>query len=452
MKEVKKSVFSANTRKKTVFFDTFSPYPTVGEGILAAAESKNCDCTNGRLRTGLGMRILTDENGMPYDVSTVAGEVRKSCRFYENNEDGTSAEKTGVFTRNGLFYLWDVELQEFVYVGDVHSYAKPHVARGEDAEIVNAISCSDGVYCYDGGTIGRTEIERTYCGAHYLERLFVACPFGVIAYSAPGKPLDFASSIYDGGRIYLHPEKGDPVEMCVFQGALYVFYQYGVLKIEGAGAGEDFQLTQIAYHGGKIFRDSVAVFKDRIYLLASDGVYRFDGKVFEKGYEEMKITPNASQDNYNWAVCEDLFLLRMQTAEGKRRTLVLHENGKDGYFADYLYGLHDFHGEARFCWNGYVYKLERNGEFPDTFVCSFTTAPLDFSVAKRKLLRKLRLEGDGEVSLTIVGDGFSKSADVVFENGLAEVDVLKRSKTFVLSFTLKKDAEIRKISADIEWL
>ena len=78
----------------------------------------------------------------------------------------------------------------------------------------------------------------------------------------------------------------------------------------------------------------------------------------------------------------------------------------------------------------------------------FTTKALDFGTRKHKRLKALRLQGCGEVTVTVRCGETEHSYPLTFVDGQAQTRLMGRGREFVLTFELKPWASVENMEID----
>lgn len=115
--------------------------------------------------------------------------------------------------------------------------------------------------------------------AMHNERMFVTIGGrkNAVWFSDDLDPTNWNPELDEGGFIELEGEHGRLNKAVAFGGYVYVFCDYGIVRLSAYGAQSDFSVTNLFVSSGKIYADTVCVCGDRILFLASDGIYSFDG-------------------------------------------------------------------------------------------------------------------------------------------------------------------------------
>lgn len=418
-------------------------------GALTAVDAVNCDCKDGVLRASKRWRRLKKGNGAE-DVCDVSNPRAIGYARALNTETQAYDTRMWILAENGDFYYRKDENSGFTLT-----------LRGlEGADVFSMVAGDEPLLCLlaDGrcalmkgdGTVFETRLKHSCAGgAFFKHRLFVGVAPSDIVYSFPEMPSDFTEREHGGGRFRLSDGNGKIVAMKGFGEKLYLFFESALMVLDGAGAAQDFKVRPIPYAGGKIFGRSVVVGNKAMYFLATDGVYRFNGKQCERLFFD-RVKPPARETGLTAAAAaQGKVFIRYQTQENEAVTLLFYEDGDDCFYMDEMTAMSsEMGGMVVFIdENKYFCCLDENGDLGAKG--HFVGAETDFGIAGRKTVTKLRFFGEGEFTFTMKNGGRVLKRTVVFENGQAEVRMSERGESFVFDFALEKGAKIEKIVAQL---
>lgn len=150
---------------------------------------------------------------------------------------------------------------------------------GEDVLLIS--SEYGGLWIYDGVNAPykvENSPEITSMCIHY-ERLFATTggEKNQIWFSDDFNPTNWNISMTEGGFIELQDEGGRANKVISFLDHIYIFRDYGINRLTAYGDQSDFCLTKLFVTSGRIYPDTVAAGGDRVFFLAEDGIYAFDG-------------------------------------------------------------------------------------------------------------------------------------------------------------------------------
>lgn len=320
---------------------------------------------------------------------------------------------------------------------------------GEPQAIVGARNIENAGEYY---VVYRTAIRKLYgetCtkvanfGGHFAaqhgERMFVANK-NFLYYSAPLKWANWGS----GNNFELPAAGGYIVSMVAFRDKLYLFREHGeVTRFSMLGEEFNAKAVSLPCPGGAIARGSAVVCGDKMYYLAEQGLYSFDGSSFRAVEHELApaadLAPfrTASVGGKYYAVGDDdpSFLYCYDPVRGEAR--LLHLKGTDIAACD---------GKLFYLYSGKVWQMTEDGE------CiaeegSISGEHLDFGTPDReKFIDGILFEG---ASMLRVG--------VSAEDGPAELDTKAtcgqilptpglRGKSFSFAFGIPIGVELRAVT------
>ncbi len=96
-------------------------------------------------------------------------------------------------------------------------------------------------------------------------------------------PNNWTISSTEAGYIDFSDDLGNAIKVVSFLNFLFVFRDYGIMRLTAYGDQNDFIMKKVFTDTGRIYKDSIALCGDKIMFCAEDGVYAFDG------YEAVKV-------------------------------------------------------------------------------------------------------------------------------------------------------------------
>ncbi len=451
----RKDVTSVSTKKTAFSFSRFVPWRRGGNGeknTLYAAESRNCNCLDGTLRTGVTLKICKNANNKMLTYSIEPSAIQRIFCAREGQSDGTYASTYCFLTKDGAYY----------YSQRTATTYSPSAAKspGSTFDVASFTDDKHGLYTLLFGKNGVTRTAgATYeeydaqeifrCGCVADDRAYAVGAYNDLVYSALLQPLDFTESIHEGGRIALPDYAGKAVAILPLGEKLYVFFEYGVTEIEPAGSGKDFKRKKFPYQGGKILRGSVGACMGKLYFMATDGVYELDGKIVRKKFKSLNLRAGDTTSACNFAAYEGGFFLRYYTSGRTWRTVFLDPAADSGYCTMNLYGISEADGKAVCAYESSIYAVTDDGIYQTGEKSFFNTETLDFGLQGRKLLKTLCLKGTGTVDLTVVC-GEKRKSFGVYVDGVKTITPQMYGETFRLEIRLYKGATLQGLSGEIE--
>lgn len=96
-------------------------------------------------------------------------------------------------------------------------------------------------------------------------------------------PNNWTISSTEAGYIDFSDDLGNAIKVVSFLNFLFVFRDYGIMRLTAYGDQNDFIMKKVFTDTGRIYKDSIVLCGDKIMFCAEDGVYAFDG------YEAVKV-------------------------------------------------------------------------------------------------------------------------------------------------------------------
>ena len=442
---VKKEPIKRSARTRVAHFHKFSLVERNKKGTLFGIDGRNCDCADGSIRTGLGLKNYLTPYGKTYSVESA--EVRSFYLHRTKYSEGVYTDRLAYMLEDGKYYLYNhstgVFMKTLVFGGPTNVVG----VLNADLDIETLFVGGIGVVRYNPDK-GYTQSVLTKAGLAncvFHDRLFVAIEPFTVAYSKPLAAIDFESTIDDSGKIHLPSAAGKIVAMKALGDEICIFYEYGITRLIPAGSARDFKQLPLAYAGGRVLGETVCECGGKLFFLADDGVYVFDGKTLQKICVELNVKPTYSVQ-CGAACVGDRVLIRYADEVKGAVTLVLAADGGSGYFCSYLNGLSRTDQYAMCVAEGIVKYVARDGDLYGGEEYCFQTEYLDFGVSQRKNLKTLRLEGEGELTVQVDDGRNFKEKTVTFVDGKAVMPVGLVGERFALRFILQKGAFLRKLA------
>ena len=435
---------------KTYSFHTFG-IKKRGAYVLEGRDALNCNCKDGRLKGGIGVKAYADSSGDKIPVSIT--QENASVFVTTSNTDASPTPKRQVYLvdQNGYLYWRNpstnkAEQKLFLGPGVDHC-----VLKTESGRIYNIfVGTADIAITKDGTSFTSQLLDGLRGGCIAGKRLITARYNGEIRYSKVFEPFAASSSDPDGsGIIYMPPGYGEVVGIKEYGGEVYVFCERGIFRMAVFAKASDFTLKNIPYNGGNICLRSMVVSGKGIVFLASDGAYCVNGDSVKRICEHLPIGPcdvhQLCATGYGNGFVMIDYARKMQTgAEGKR--IVIDTDCEDGFFANAygaLGGNEYTHGLSEVCIFTQDDVNVRRGQTP-----YFTSVPLDFGTKKNKRLKTLRLQGDGQITVTIRCGDVEQSYSLSFIDGVAQTRLTGKGKAVTLTFQLHPWAVVEDVEID----
>ena len=447
---VQKKALKTAVREYEKTFNGFS----IGLGKMGFLQgrttSENCDCTGGIMRVGIGVRAVSGVLGdsIPLPLNLPAPQAFFTRRV--KGADGTYLKTYALLSENGTVYEYNEANNAWTKTFSFNERMTAVTAFDENKEFVQLLAGDSGVYQVSGSGVIKTGLARASTVAcFYKSRFFCAVKPFSIAYSAPFKPTDFAQSIHDGGEVCLPREKGEIVALVPFLGKLCILYARGIAFLSLAGTAREFAFEEVEYQGGEIVGASagvVSVGGKKLFFLASDGVYCFDGNTAERTCKNIDILPSLGIQVCNHAEFDGKYFASFYDRNGVKRGLIVDGESGDGYYAFAPEGVCNLDGEAICSADGFLQNLCVGGDLPANEQAVFECTT-DFSVSGLKTLKALTFFGEGAFEICVESVRGMQTDELVFVDGVARFKTGLRGEIFTIRVTLKKGAVLRGVRA-----
>ena len=426
-----------------------------GVGKLVADFSKNCDCTDGKLKTGLGVkpyRSFEGDNGKGI-FSYYVRELFFLRNYYEASQ--TYADVLYYVYEGGTSGHYDYEAKLYkVFLNHGNGCTAVRFKLSDGSERAAYSGVKGIVYYYHPYAASQPYkgVFKPIVCAH-SNRLFAAKDDLTILYSSPEDSFDYSESVDNAGEIAFQNDSGAIVAIESCDGYLYVFFERGILRLYASGKASEFKVTKIPYSGGTIVGKTVGAVGERIIFATDQGLCRLDsksGKV-ERICKGLEICPSEDQDHARHAAFNGKFLISYNDEKfGDYKTIAIDPNGSDAYLLYNREGLSSSNGIGLCAWKQYFFTYADDGDLPDGETYTFT-AKTDFGKEDKKTLRSLLFEGTGNFNLVVESEG-KRTEKTVILSGQTALPIGFTGKEFSLSFTLEKGTEINGFTAVVERL
>ena len=434
-------------KTKRVRYDAFGVVEkggsVAGQKGLLAGESENCQ-TGESLKTGVGVSMFLRADGSSYGVTNTT----PTADYYFFLPSGTSG-KYGFVTKKGLVFLDNGTKPLSRYDFTVGTGRALVFDSENNAKM--AFANEKGVFLYDE-QLGMVQVKDTpvhTAVCFYKERLFcVEKPFTLL-YSAPAEPSNFESTVDGGGRIALPTEKGEIVALCVLDEYLYVFYEYAISRVQGAGSAKDFCVELLPYSGGRIFGRSVGACGNKIFFLTENGLFAFDGKAVARVCENLALDVKTDDQVCVHAIAGGKYYLRYQGSGNTEKGLIVDGATGRGYRSFPMVGISACKGEALCYANAGLCRVQDGYALPSGKKAYFTASNLSFGVSGVKTLKSLRFFGCGSARVFVSAGGRTRESLVDMSSGLVDAFIGVRGRAFTLGIELYEGTEITAIEAEV---
>lgn len=450
-----KSAFQAQEKRKEVEYTKFAVERrgvAREKGVLTASASKNCAIVDGALTAGEGVKAYRPD-GVALSMASKLGTIASFYIQPYKPADGELYMALGCISTAGVAYMFNKAAGLWAQFNNFRTRTVTVPYIGENGVYFVAYISETGMLACDGS---HTIISDTFGGSRsmacaFKDRIFCVEDEYTVAYSAPLATADFTESIDDGGKIAVPSDGWEIVALTTFCDSVYIFYEYGVLKLEVAGKARDMKIERLGYNGGRILRDTAAVCSvggEKLFFLAEDGLYLFDGKRAKRICEELAIRPYRGTQTCACAAAEGKYTVQYVDETGETRRIVVDAASETGYDSFAVEALSAADGKIFCKYEGEPHTLT-DADLPTGEASTFTAVGVTFGVEGVKRLQTLRLEGEGRITVAVSSEKRKKTRTVDFVNGRASVRLWQRGRAFSIEATLSKGAVLRKLTAEI---
>ena len=446
---IRKKPFQGKGKRIFITVDKFCLEGENVAGAMPAFENRNCDCVDGMIKTGVGLRY-SQLNGKNVAVDFADG-LRRVYLIDSGGklDDEERAQTLFCLSKEGKLYRYDEETEQFVYQFDMPGDGQYCMAANANNEWYAIFTAGKGYYVVNGDDFTKYDNKGTITGICFCKgRIFLAEKHCRVKYSRVDSPWDFSETLDESGVISLAYDFGEIVALVPFHERVYVFMEHGVAQLNVTGSPLDFKIVPLDYSGGKIFGSTVGVCNNHIMFLTEDGVVRFNGTRFEMVAKNLRISPKRGIQVCGYAVCGDKYIVQYESIAAGNKAVVVKADGK-GYFTGEREGLNQSNGKALCVVNGLVYEIVTDGIMAGSERYCFRGTWTDFGIKKKKTLRSIRLEGEGGYTLYVGCDNTWQNSTATFSNGRALISFNKSGKEFSFEFRLQQGAVIRKLTIEL---
>lgn len=445
---------SVNRERKKVKITRFAVGRAETNGNFAALIASggfDCDCSDGSIRPGIGLCDYLLPTGVNPSVPNAATDPPVSFAVLLcKTESGSRTERVLCISKAGLAYVYNDSLGKFVFANMLFD-EKPKAVTvyAEDGEAKLAFCNADGVFLYDGtngfSTVYEGKASDIACAFH--ERLFFAeAPF-TVRYCAPLDVAIWEDSADEGGHIDFPSAEGEIVGLETLKEYVYVFRKRGIFRLDAKGAARDFSAERLAYGGGDIFKASIGACGDKIFFLAEDGFYAFDGNRAER--TGLSIFPLPKGQGCAHGACGGKYVLLYPDRDGGKKLLVWDAAAESGYFSTAASdALSDTEGRLLCLSEGKLKQISAEGELPTGGEYLFERENADFGIDGRKFWKEAILKGEGSCIFEATGERETKSFSLVFERGRAKAAPLLTGESFTVRIWLAAGSAVSGMDAE----
>ena len=293
-----------------------------GQNIMPISTAINCynfDFKSGVLKQGIGFKLLTiptsktsDKVQAEINFETFTAEI-KSLDIFRNYSCVYNEQRDKLVFYASDGYVWYVLLNNIFPVAvklSVLDYTKKPIIfktkiDGDDVIFVSNDTDNVGLWSGDETPQRFQSAPKVVDFCEYKNKLFfvVGGEQNQIFYTSNYDISDWDSSTLstdeDFGSLLVNDGKGKINKLISYQGNLYVFRDYSILKITEYD-GSPVATKTVFESGSKIYANSVQICGDEMIMLTHDGLIKFDGVSTQK--IDLKISTLISTLDNQYAV------------------------------------------------------------------------------------------------------------------------------------------------------
>lgn len=289
-------------------------------------------------------------------------------------------------------------------------------------------------------------------GCVSFERIFYISGEKSVRFSAVGD-VNFEDSADEGGKIAF-PETLGISGVFAAGKYVYIFFPFAIYRLDARGAARDFVAEKIAYTGGGILENSIAVCGETLCFLAKDGGYTLSGKTFEKFMEK--------GGGFDFSSIEGVYAI---AAQGKYLFEINGKNENGGEkCAQKMYDTAEktcvdvdlsaqnscVYGNTAYFLGDSVQKITFDGSGSEEKEYLLTRKGEDFGANGLKTVGNITLCGRGKVRLLVSGGQYSSLFDVELTKTGARVAVNITAETFDFALILKGGSRVNGVKLTIK--
>ncbi len=408
------SVFKNTDRLRINSFASGVDY-SLDESVMkptVAVDCMNFRFDNGALRQTTGLKKGRVENAL---------SVWDFTRYDAKKEQYVTV--TMFMAEDGKIMYLDPDTLQQKVLGDIVFTSPPVTVnyRLYDEDVIIMCSPTDYMVVWNGVDSAYSVPSSPFISslAMHYERLFVTTEGekNAVWFSDDLDPTNWNAELDEGGYITLIDDRGRSNKVISFLNYIYIFRDNGISRLTAYGDQRDFYVGNLFVSSGKIYADTVTVCGDKIYFLASDGIYMFDGVSTQKILSNLDSvivggTPFAAYYEGNY------YLATRLKGEGRGT-----ENNGLIVISPSSYYLVQGMNITRLCptseglyaalKDGRMAVIDDSGSFfGEPLHKKWVMPKTDFGITGLKILKDLRISSTGKAKITVESDFGKKEVSV----------------------------------------
>ncbi|MBO4572899.1 MAG: hypothetical protein J5762_03955 [Clostridia bacterium] len=424
------SIRYPSKRKKTVKLNEFfhAPDSRIDPSFIPARPS---DCYNfalnsGALKDGFGIKPLSFSSA-PSAPTEISGKTIKKAYFYRkfDADENSYDDQLLVWCQSGELYKLSLNGgSAFVLLNKTFDSAPKGLNYRLNGEDVFIFSDENAVVVYDGTNFFSYTAPQITSMCMHAERLFVTTggEETTLWFSDNFDPTNWYVSLDAAGFIDFRDGLGKVDRVIDFDGKVFVFRDVGITRLQGYLDQQEFYAESVPVAKEKIYSDTVTDCGKRVIYLTAGGFYSFDG------YNAVRIMPEldgflkgVDNGGSHGVYHNGNFYCSVKLNMGKTvETRVVCYNVTDkrfylakGFSPDDMLHIPDREDKLLFVTEGKLGEIdELSRYFGVPLRKVWRNNPGSFGVAGEKILQKINLATDGDLTVRIASDYGEKVVNV----------------------------------------
>lgn len=447
---------SMHVRKKSVQVGFEGIVTSIDESILNHEYAKQCTgfvIDDGMLKSELGIdsakgyyKGINDNRHLYPDMTKNA--VIKKVFLYRRTVDGEYDDRLVAHMQDGYFWqtkifeddVWHMvdNIRMFGDVGFVN-----YNFNGDDVLLL--CSKEDGLFSINGdvGSYYSTAPKLTSITVHN-ERVWGGANdnSGEVWFSDDFNPANWNVSSQEAGFIYFADGMGEVLKVVSFLNYVYVFREYGIIRITAYGNQSEFLLKTMFTDTGYIYKDTIALADDKIIFYAEGGIFIFDGYNATRVCKELPKVFNrnllcgAYLDNKYYLACrlnnEGAFNNSICVYDIEKKSLAI----LDDVYIKSINTIKIHKGADVLCTFAFsnlnkIGMMSTSGKVLDIATNKKYISPINnLSITDEKIVRKIHIKTKYPIRLIVILDGNKTCYELQGKNEVQTINVDKRGFEF----------------------
>lgn len=283
-----------------------------------------------------------------------------------------------------------------------------------------------------------------------FERIFYISGEKSVRFSAVGG-VNFEDSADEGGEIAF-PETLGILGVFAAGKYVYIFFPFAIYRLDARGAARDFVAEKIAYTGGEILENSIAVCGETLCFLAEDSGYTLSGKTFERFIE--RVGDFSSIEGVYAIAAQGKYLFEINGKNengGEKCVQKMYDAAKKTCVDVDLSAQNSYvYGNTAYFLGDSVQKITFDGSGSEEKEYLLTRKGEDFGANGLKTVGNITLYGRGKVRLMVSGGRYGSLFDVELTKTGVRVAVNITAETFDFALILKGGSRVNGVKLTIK--